>query len=465
MRQLAPAAALALLLAACGGGGSDTPVPPPPPPPPPPKFNCAADRPTPAPTARGSLSVAPPASEFNLLAAPPTTVQFARYDLRSGMSYSYGFAVADFDCDARQDISFFDSYTPGRDAFRVGTGAIGYLQWNGGPQETIVASDSFPDLPASANGTVLFERHIAMDVDGDGRLDIVGVVNSHGTVAAYLNPGYRGQAWQRVTLSTRLPGALNIASGDLDGDGRLDIIVSMRQQPSTDPDPATKGVAWLRNPGGAGLAWVQSSIDGTSDLIDPRTLVVADFDKDGRMDVAVSDNGTGQLTWFGKSSGESTWRRHLIPGVLTVHGHFGIAVDLDNDGQVDILQPSYQGIVWLRNLDGGQNWQATPIANFALENRQLIVTELAVGDLDLDDHSDIVFVVSSLSSLPAEARRGGVYWLRQSPSAWELNEILRADSATVGVSLLDYDGDGDVDIVSNNEYQSNSVTVWLNDKI
>jgi hypothetical protein len=36
------------------------------------------------------------------------------------------------------------------------------------------------------------------------------------------------------------------------------------------------------------------------------------------------------------------------------------------------------------------------------------------------------------------------------------------ENAAVAVSLVDYDGDGDLDIVSNSEYQQNAVTLWLN---
>jgi hypothetical protein len=410
----------------------------------------------------GLLAGVPPFVELDLRAAPVSSVGFSRFDLKSGMSYSYGFALADFDCDGRSDISFFDSFTPDRDALRRDRGAVGYLQWNGGELEQIRSSDTYPELSAPANGMVLFERQVAVDVNGDGLLDIAGVVNSHAAVVAYINPGARDRRWDRQILSMSTPGAVNIATGDVDGDGLPDLLVALRAQPSTDPDPVVKGVVWLRNPGARGAPWVQSQIQSSEELGDVRTLAAADFDRDGRLDVMVSDNPSGKLLWFRQTTGTHQWIRREIPGVLAAHGHYGIVQDMDGDGFLDVLQPTYQGIVWVRNVDGAGSWQPLPLARFAKESMQLIVSELTTGDVDMDGRMDILFVISSLSSSPTEPRRGGLYWLRQGDAGWELNQILRSDSAIVGIKVLDYDGDGDLDVVTNGEFQANVVTIWIN---
>lgn len=453
-------ALLLSLLAGCGGGGSSTDTQPPDKTPTVERFQCNSASPKPPAVAQGTFSTGLQPGNFDLRTVPESPIGFARYDLKSSMSYSYGFAIQDFDCDGRQDVSFFDSYTTGRRAFRPEPGAIGYLQWNSGGLEQITAPDTFPELVTPPVVVMLFERHVSVDINGDGLPDIVGVVNSHGAVAAYLNPGQRNAPWQRRYLSTMAPGAVNIASGDIDGDGHVDVVVAMRDQSSTDPDPSVRGLMWLRNPGTPDGTWVQENIAGSEGLVDPRTVATADFDGDGRLDVVVSDASTGQLAWF-KRAIDGSWTRRAIPGALTIHGHFGLVADVDGDGRIDIVQPVYQGIMLLRNVDGGNTWQPIQIANFAQEDKQLVVSEVALGDIDLDGRSDLVFVVSSLTSTVTEVRRGGVYWLRQGSDSWEAYRILQQDSSNVGVSLFDYDGDGDVDIVSNAEYQANAVTVWI----
>ncbi len=448
---LTAALLMAGLLAACGGGGDAAPPEP-----------SAMNQSNAAPLA---AQVAPPPAAtdvIDLRSLPDAPLAFRRREVLTGMSYSYGFAVEDFDGDGRPDLSFFDSYNgSSASASRTDGGAIGYVQWNGGQLQKIVASDRFGDLTAPPTETTLLERHVTIDINRDGRRDIVGVANSHGAVIAYLNPGSRRLAWGRRVLTSNTPGAVNIASGDIDGDGDIDLVVSMRVQNSTDANPSARGLVWLENPGAAGGAWRQHAIEGSADLVDPRTLQLADITGDGHPEVVVADASTGVLSWYGRGP-DGVWTRHDIPGVLAIHGHFGITLDIDHDGHIDILQPTYQGITLARNVDGGKTWEVTTIARFARETDQIIVSEVAVGDLDLDGSPDIVFGVSSLSFSLSAPRRGGIYWLRQRESTWDAYKIMQEPSSTVGIALVDFDGDGDLDIVSNSEYPRNAVTMWVN---
>jgi len=397
------------------------------------------------------------------MTVPVSPVRFTRYEIHAGMSYSYGFAVQDFDCDSRPDISFFDSEVASRNLLRSGEiGAVGYVHWNGGALQRIVSNETYPEVPAPSLEVTLFERHLSMDVNGDGRPDVVGVVNSHGAVVAYLNPAVRGVEWDRQYLSTATPAAVNIAAGDLDADGDSDLVVAMRVQPTTAPDPAVRGLVWLENPGRAAGEWRQHPVEGSADLVDPRNLSAADLDGDGQLDIVVGDASTGLLSWF-KRVGGAAWERRDIASVTTIHGHFGTTMDIDRDGHMDILQPVYQGIVWVRNRGRGQGWDVIPIARFEREIVQIVVSDVVLGDLDLDGKSDIVFSILTLSESPTRMRRGGVYWLRQNQGAWDAFRILFEENATVGLSLLDYDGDGDLDVLSNSEYQRNAVTLWINE--
>ncbi len=411
----------------------------------------------------GAIDLAAPPAPISLslrdAADPP--FRFTQYDLKTGMRYSYGFAFADYDCDGKPDVSMFDSYTLTRRLLDPRVGAIGLMQWNGEPAPVeITNADGYPEL-ARPNNNVLFERHVPLDVNGDGRPDIVGVVNSHAAVVAYLNPGMRGARWQRVYLSTAVPAPINIAAGDIDGDGLPDLVVAMRVQSTSDPDPVTRGIVWLRNPGASG-SWDQFEVGDSAWLVDPRTLAVADIDGDGRLVIVASDNGTGKLAWWRNPDAGGTWSARAIPGVLPIHGQFGEVHDFDGDGRPDILQPVYQGVVVARNIDGGATWQVVPVASFAQEQRQIVVSSAQAADIDGDGLADILVSVSLNAPSFSARSRGGLYLFHQAGGTWAASKIYEEDSSTVFSGVLDYNGDGRTDILINSEYQRNGVSLFLN---
>ena len=369
------------------------------------------------------------------------------------MNYSYGFALADFDCDQKPDVSFFDSFST-RVIDRSPHGVVGYVAYSGLTLDRIVPIDDYPDMVY--NGLYLFERHVPIDINGDGFQDIAGVLNSHDAVVAYINSGRVGEAWTRRYLSKVTPGPVNIASGDIDLDGDIDLAVTMRRN-SDDPEDSSSAVAWLENPGTADGAWPQHTI-GKIDF--GRSLVIADMTGDGNADVIASDNSTGEVILFAGNRGQA-WVKQVLT-TQALHGHFGVAIDVNGDGMSEVLQPVYRGIklAWLDQTTGVPREQR--LVTFEAEAGEIVVTEVAAADIDGDGRMDIVFTVGSLSPSPSAPRRGGVYWLRQTETSWEVRTIDPGRGSVVAVQIVDMDGDGDTDIVSDTEYPANAVTLHTN---
>ena len=337
--------------------------------------------------------------------------------------------------------------------------------WNNGENDVIVNNETFdfPNMETNPD-EYLFERHVPMDVNGDGLMDIVGVSNSAGAVVAYINPGAHNQPWVRRVLSTKCPGAVNLTVADVNGDGKPDVIVAMRYQPDTNPPGSPVGIAWLENPGPGNPTgeWVYHTIDTTQgNFGDPRTVQAGDIDQDGSMDVVVSDAVTGTLAWYSQPSPDN-WVRHVIPGVNTVNAHFGRLLDMDGDGQLDILLPVAQGVAWVQNMNKGASWQIHSIVEFTDPNWANVVTEVAAGDVHHDGSLDVVFSVGSLSSGVTSSHTGGLYIAHVVASTWQVSQVYTTQNSVVGVQLVDFDSSGYLDIVSNAEYQQNAVTLWKN---
>ena len=392
----------------------------------------------------------------------PTDLSFIRYDIAAGLSYSYGFSIGNYDGTGRPAISYFDSYGSGRARLRTATGAIGHVMYNDGENDIIIADETFPDLSSGNADEFLLEREVPIDVNGDGKMDIVGVSNSHSAVVAYINPGTHNTPWGRRVLSSVTPGPVNLTVADVNGDGLPDIIVAMRYQPDSNPAHATVGIAWLQNTGKPTGEWIYHPIDTVpGNFKDPRTLQAGDINKDGKIDVVVSDSVTGQVAWYQQLSPVS-WARHTIPGVDVSNAHFGRVLDMDGDGSLDILLPVDKGVSWLRNVNNGASWEVHPIVQFTDSDWANIVTEVVAGDVHHDGTLDVVFSVGELSGGYSTVRSGGVYIAHPSGYAWTLGKVYQTENNVCCLDLIDFDSTGVWSIVSNAEYQQNGITVWQN---
>lgn len=389
-----------------------------------------------------------------------TDLAFIRYDIAAGLSYSYGFSIGDYDGTGKPAITYFDSYVSGRARLRTQTGAIGHIMYNDGENDIIYPNEQFPGLSTTNGAEFLLEREVAIDVNGDGKMDVAGVSNSHSAVVAYLNPGAHNQVWGRRVLSSVTPGPVNLTVADVNGDGRPDIIVAMRYQPDSNPAGSTVGIAWLENTGQPTGEWIYHAIDTTAaNWGDPRTVQAADINGDGKIDVVTTDAVTGTVAWYEQVT-PTQWKRHVIPGVSTLNAHFGRVVDMDGDGSPDILIPVSAGVTWLRNVNHGASWEVHPIVQFTDSNWVDIVTETVAGDVHHDGTLDVVFSVGQLEGGYSTVRSGGVYIAHQSGSSWTLGRVYQTENNVCCLDLINFDGTGVLSIVSNAEYQQNGITVW-----
>jgi hypothetical protein len=181
------------------------------------------------------------------------------------------------------------------------------------------------------NDPTRLERHLAGDVDSDGDLDIVIVKNLDGHLLWFENDGSPtdGSLWKRHVITTSLPGAYDVALADFNKDGTLDVAAS----------------SWLL---GNQFAWFENDVDPArdrwkkhlieKDIRETRTMRAADFDGDGDADLLGTIRGIDETVWYeNETTGDDiVWSKHIVDDQSNCPAH-GNPVDMDGDGDLDIV--------------------------------------------------------------------------------------------------------------------------------
>ncbi len=162
------------------------------------------------------------------------------------------------------------------------------------------------------------------DIDGDGRPDLL-----LGTIWLK-NEGHR---WVPYRLSNRAGDPDRNRLVDVDGDGKLDAVVGYEaiNKPGL--------LAWYRQPQDPRLLWEEHII--SQEVVGPMSLDVGDLDEDGKWDIVVGEHWMARpqdarLLIFKNVNGGKDWRIHEV--ARGDEHHCGaILVDIDRDGDLDII--------------------------------------------------------------------------------------------------------------------------------
>lgn len=229
----------------------------------------------------------------------------------------------------------------------------------------------------------------AGDLNGDGREDLVvcSFGNRLGRLSWFENKG--GGQYEEAVLLDR-PGATVCELRDMDGDGRLDIIVLTGQ--------AREGIFILYNRGGGDFH--PAAVVEQPPAFGFVGFQLVDFDKDGHLDVLAvnGDNGdfpTPHKPYHGVRLYRNDGRNHFQEvWFYPMEGAYkAIAADFDGDGDLDIAAIAYypdfeggapEGFVYLENR-GPLRFQPRTIAEDAA-GRWMVMD---AGDLDGDGDLDL----------------------------------------------------------------------------
>lgn len=279
------------------------------------------------------------------------------------------------------------------------------------------------------------------DFDGDGDLDVIvtGLSTTQDPVGGlnvifwYKNIDGQGTFEYAGMIETGVREIYAVFPVDLDSDGDSDIVYVTH-------DPLGPNyLSWSENLGNNSFA---SSVEIDSGANEYWTVIAADMDNDGDVDIIASDAEDERLIYYESIDGSGSFEQRR-----QIH-HNDISqlfiLDLDKDGDKDI----FWGGGWLENTDGQGNF----------EYRNTPINYIARDITDINGDGDIDFL-NGYSNTSSIGNLGRVRWNENIDGigTFSPEKIIKDNLAINFVKGGDLDNDGDMDVVINH----GSIISWF----
>jgi VCBS repeat protein/FG-GAP repeat protein len=405
--------------------------------------NKPAGPPSPEDLARVAASYKPEAADVDRL-----QLAAIGQGLPSQGQWRHGFAVADVNKDGHLDIVHGPPRKGGsRPVIFLGDGKGGWRRW---------AEATFPALPFDYGDAAV------ADFNGDGNPDIAlachlrGIAVMVGDGRGHFRLWSQGIGFQAADSDVPVFSSRAIVAVDWNRDGKPDLValgegprlaVARTKDSASDFSGGARGLLVYLNQGDG--TWRKEAPAERKDVGFGDALVVADFNGDGRLDVATASAVMGNRSLLHLAKADGTWEERPLDALRPQAIFRALASgDFNRDGRPDLavgytsneMGVVRTGVDVLLARRGG-TWERRALAN---EEKNVGIWSLDAGDLNGDGALDLVGLDGEGLPWVFLGDGKGSFAREQSP------EMKPPDTGCAGyhVALADVDGDGEAEVLA-----------------
>jgi hypothetical protein len=292
--------------------------------------------------------------------------------------------------------------------------------------------------PVVSGGTNGVNSIFAIDLDGDGDVDVLAASANDDKITWYESDGAAEPSFSEHVITTNADGAASVHAGDLDGDGDIDVASASGNDDT---------IAWYENDGSDPPRFIERSI--TTDARNAAGVHIADVDNDGDNDVLSASFNDNTIAWHDNDGGDPPTFTEIVLTEAAEGAAAVFAADVvpvpdpvePEDDDLEVLSAS--------RVDDTIAWYQREVIDELVVWVRRIIDSNAVGatsvfaiDVDEDDVVDV---------LSASGSDHKVSWYRndgQDPPSFTKHVITDQASGASAVFAADLDGDGDPDVLS-----------------